>query len=117
MARSKWILPAVLIAVDAATLEQEIEFKAVLERMESDVLALRDEIERVYQYRCDLSTLDDCGYNNYNDCSSTYPNEECIVQNDYALQCGGGKACTGKTNEKTSADANYCSSFVRTKFF
>mmetsp|Transcript_26399 Transcript_26399/g.54448 ORF Transcript_26399/g.54448 Transcript_26399/m.54448 type:complete len:718 (-) Transcript_26399:87-2240(-) len=102
MARSKWILPAVLIAVDAATLEQEIEFKAVLERMESDVLALRDEIERVYQYRCDLSTLDDCGYNNYNDCSSTYPIEECIVQNDYALQCGDGKACTASWDKSQS---------------
>ncbi len=96
MARLKWFFVAILTAVDAATLEQEVEFKAVLERMESDVLALRDEIERVYQYRCDISTLDECGYNNYIDCTSSYPHEECIVQSDFVLQCGGGKACTGK---------------------
>ncbi len=81
---------------DSATREQEIEFKAVLERMESDVLALRDEIERVYQYRCDLSTLDECGYNNYNDCTSAYPNEECVVEDEFKINCGGDLACKGE---------------------
>ncbi len=82
--------------VDSATIEQENNFKSVLKKMESDVLALRDEIERVYQYRCNLSTLDSCGNNNYNDCTSKYPNEECAVEDEFVIGCGGDLACKGK---------------------
>lgn len=76
-----WVAAAVLSVtlcyIHAATIKQEIQFKAILEHMERDVLAVQDEFERVYQLRCELFTLGECGYRNYNDCNLTYPNEEC----------------------------------------
>lgn len=82
--------------VHSTTIEQENNFQNLLEKMESDVLALRDEIERVYQYRCNLSTLRSCGYNNYNDCTSSYPNEACVSDDEFVISCGDGTACKGK---------------------
>ena len=40
----------------AANEEKENEVKSILKEMESDVLAFRDEIERVYTARCDNQT-------------------------------------------------------------
>mmetsp|Transcript_15592 Transcript_15592/g.30897 ORF Transcript_15592/g.30897 Transcript_15592/m.30897 type:complete len:723 (+) Transcript_15592:115-2283(+) len=88
--------------VHSATIEQENNFKNVLEKMESDVLALRDEIERVYQYRCNLSTLNSCGYSNYNDCTSSYPNEACVSEDEFVINCGEGMACKASWDITTS---------------
>lgn len=77
--------------------EKEIAFQAILQRMEQKVLALRDEFERVYQFRCDTTTLDQCGRNNYNDCYSSYPDAECAAGDEFfEIQCENGETCPGE---------------------
>ena len=68
--------------------------------MEADVLSFRDEIERVYTSRCDAATLSACSKSNYNDCSSTYPNQQCMKANELVIEsCGDGTACNGERKE------------------
>jgi len=77
--------------VDAAIFEKEQQVKAVFEQMETDVLAFADEIERVYQNRCDIETLNQCGRSNFNDCTSTYPNQMCMDSSEMLVSaCGSG---------------------------
>jgi len=56
--------------------------KAKFQQMEAEVLAFKDEIERAYGRRCDESTLAQCSRNNYDNCSSVYPNEECMSEDE-----------------------------------
>ena len=80
----------------AASLDKENEVKSILERMESDVLALRDEMERVYSSRCDTKTLTECYQSNLNDCSSTFPNQQCMKADELVIStCGDGESCNG----------------------
>ena len=89
------------VLTNAASLEKENEVKAILEQMESDVLAFRDEMERVYSARCDPSMLRECSRNNYNDCSSVYPNQWCMEADELVLPtCGDGSTCNGKVHVK-----------------
>mmetsp|Transcript_18822 Transcript_18822/g.37996 ORF Transcript_18822/g.37996 Transcript_18822/m.37996 type:complete len:104 (+) Transcript_18822:292-603(+) len=93
--KSRFYTTAVLLIVFAIDLntflcsaadtdkEKEIAFQAILQRMEQKVLALRDEFERVYQFRCDTNTLDQCGRNNYNDCYSSYPDAKCATGDEF----------------------------------
>mmetsp|Transcript_24982 Transcript_24982/g.51235 ORF Transcript_24982/g.51235 Transcript_24982/m.51235 type:complete len:770 (-) Transcript_24982:208-2517(-) len=104
--KSRFYTTAVLLIVFAIDLntflcsaadtdkEKEIAFQAILQRMEQKVLALRDEFERVYQFRCDTNTLDQCGRNNYNDCYSSYPDAECAAGDEYfEIKCENGETC------------------------
>ena len=50
--------------VRAAGLGSESEVQSILQRMEQDVLAFRDEIESVYSARCGAQTLTACYENN-----------------------------------------------------
>ena len=95
-------LPFIVIAsivgsghhVPAATFDKEQEVKAILERMGSDVLAFRDEIEAAYSQRCSTDTLNQCARGNYNDCSSTFPNQVCMDPSELVMQqCGNGQSC------------------------
>lgn len=88
---------------DAADSDKENEVESILKRMESDVLAFRDEIERVYSARCETQTLTDCAYNNFNDCSSTFPNQQCLKADELIISaCGDGITCNGEFRAKTS---------------
>lgn len=79
---------------NAASVDRENEVKSILRRMESDALAFRDEIERVYSVRCETQTLTECFESNYNDCSSTFPNQKCMAVDELVISaCGDGKSC------------------------
>ena len=81
----------------AASAEKENEVKAILQRMESDVLAFKDEIERAYEARCETKTLTDCINANFNDCSSTFPGQQCMEANELVVSaCGDGVTCNGE---------------------
>jgi len=83
--------------VNAASEEKENEVRDILQKMKSDALAFRDEIERVYSARCDTETLIQCEQNNFNDCSSTFPKQVCMQANELVVTaCGDGITCNGK---------------------
>ena len=83
-----------------ASTEKENEVKAIFEQLEKDVLAFRDEIERVYSLRCETSTLTQCAYSNYNDCTSVFPNQQCMKANELVIStCGDGQTCNGEHNK------------------
>lgn len=65
--------------------------------MESDTLAFRDELERVYSARCDTKTLTECAESNFNDCSSTFPGQQCMKADELVIStCGDGVSCNGE---------------------
>ena len=81
----------------AATEVKENEVRNILQHMETDVVSLRNEIERVYQSRCDTDTLLTCNMANFNDCSSTFPGQVCMEVNELVVTaCGDGISCNGK---------------------
>ena len=81
----------------AASIEKENEVKEILQKMEADVVSLRNEIERVYSKRCETKTLVDCGENNFNDCSSTFPGQVCLKEDELVIsECGDGQTCNGE---------------------
>jgi hypothetical protein len=85
-------------AAAQATLEQQNDVELILERMEDEAKAFRDEIERVYTSRCDSETLNECVKKNYNDCWSKFPNEKCVEPDEFVMSdCGDGYSCNGET--------------------
>lgn len=81
----------------AANDMKEYEVQTILQKMESYVLAFRDELERVYSARCDTKTLTDCAESNFNDCSSTFPGQQCMEAEELVIgRCGDGISCNGK---------------------
>ena len=82
---------------NAVSAEKENEVKSILQRMESDVLAFRDELERVYSTRCKIETLTECAGSNFNDCSSSFPNQQCMTADELVIStCGDGASCNGE---------------------
>lgn len=85
------------IPVESASVGNEAEVESILQRMENSVLAFRDQIENIYTSRCDAETLIECTKSNYNDCSSIYPNQQCMDASEFVDPlCGDGKTCNGK---------------------
>mmetsp|Transcript_17970 Transcript_17970/g.32529 ORF Transcript_17970/g.32529 Transcript_17970/m.32529 type:complete len:631 (-) Transcript_17970:1364-3256(-) len=101
---------SLLIFCSASSLDRENEVKLIMQRMEYDVLAFRDEMERAYTARCDTPTLTECSENNFNDCSSTYPNQQCMKADELVVSsCGDGESCNGlwdKTQSTVRIPAN-----------
>ena len=86
---------------NAASVDRENEVKSILHRMESDALAFRDEIGRVYIVRCEAQTLTECFESNYNDCSPTFPNQKCMAVDELVISaCGDGKSCNNEYSFK-----------------
>ena len=79
----------------AQTLEQKMnEVESILFKMEDEVKAFRYEMESNYRSRCDSQTLNECLRNNYNDCMSTFPNQQCAFVMPH---CGDTPtSCAGK---------------------
>jgi len=96
-AASSLVAPYSLLSLaDAASVEKENEVKTILQRMETDVLAFRDEIERVYGERCSTQTLNECANSNFYDCSSTFPSQQCMKADELVIAaCGDGVECNG----------------------
>ena len=87
----------VVSLANATSLDKEDEVKSILRRMESDVLAFRDELDCVYSARCETKTLTECTKNNFNDCSSTFPNQQCMKADELVISaCGDGVSCNGE---------------------
>ncbi|KAL7554285.1 hypothetical protein ACHAWF_017729 [Thalassiosira exigua] len=88
------VVAPLLFAADAASPEKENQVKQILQRMESDVLAFRDVMEGLAASRCDAATLAECSQSNYNDCSSSYPNQVCMKADELVVEaCGDGTTC------------------------
>jgi len=104
-------LPLVAIAITAggvlgASFEKEQQVKGILERMNSDVLAFRDEIEAAYSQRCSTDTLNQCARGNYNDCTSAFPNQICMDPSELVMQqCGDGRSCNALWDKSVSTVA------------
>jgi Mg-chelatase subunit ChlD len=99
------LLGAAYLQGYAASADKDDEVKLILQSMEEDVLRFRDEIERAYGSRCESDTLNQCARNNYNDCSSVYPNQECMSGEDGLVisACGDGTRCNGLRDKTTTA--------------
>ena len=67
----------------------ETKFNQVAEKMKQDALDLAAEVERLYTARCDPATYATCGGSNYNECSSQYPNGECLGSSFARSDCTG----------------------------
>ncbi len=82
---------------NAQTREQVDEAEGILLEMEDEVKALRDKLEEVYTKRCDIETYSSCDRNNYNDCSSAFPNQKCTFIKpqcgDSPTRCDGEGGC------------------------
>jgi len=74
---------------------KEDEVKFILKRMETEVLDFRNELERAYSSRCETNTLTECTRSNFNDCTSTfYNNQECMTSDEIVFSaCGDGETC------------------------
>ena len=65
---------------------KEDEVEAILKRMSNEVLDFRDELERAYSSRCDTNTLTECAKSNFNDCTSSFlNNQQCMEPGKSAL--------------------------------
>mmetsp|Transcript_30961 Transcript_30961/g.56710 ORF Transcript_30961/g.56710 Transcript_30961/m.56710 type:complete len:110 (-) Transcript_30961:799-1128(-) len=79
---------------NAASADKENEVKAILQRMQTDVLTFCDEMERVYSVRCETSTLTECAEHNFNDCSSTFSSQQCTEADELVIStCGDAETC------------------------
>lgn len=94
-----WLLVLVVLSSGADAFNQ-VKFDRVVRQMEQDALDLAKEVERLYQVRCEQSSLNQCEGSNYDDCSSLYPNKKCLGGSDFFLP-----ACSG---ENLSPDLATC---------
>ena len=87
--------------VSAATLEQIEAAETILEEMEEKVKNFTIELEKAYEKRCQTDTYDRCLNNNYYDCLSKFPNQECIKDKFNTSDCEvGGSSCNGEFVER-----------------
>ncbi len=78
----------------AQTPEQENKVNNILVAMENEAMALRNELEDAYKKRCAPDTYFSCREKNYNDCWSTFPNQQCTFRMPH---CGDSPTtCVGK---------------------
>lgn len=90
-------------SANAAIADKENEVESILNRMVSDALLFRDEIIRAYRLRCETETLTECARNNYNDCSSTFPNQQCMKKEELVVSaCGDGESCNALWDKSVS---------------
>ena len=89
--------------IQAADADKENEVRSILEHMERQVLYFRNEVEYSYNKRCETSTLASCSRNNLNDCTSTFPNQQCMEADELVISaCGDGAYCNGLWDKKAS---------------
>ncbi|KAL7449563.1 hypothetical protein ACHAWC_001619, partial [Mediolabrus comicus] len=87
-----------------ARTDKENEVKRILEHIQKGTLKFRDEIERVYGERCSSRTLSQCSRSSFNGCSSVFPNQQCMDNDELVIEaCGGGSGnCNALWDKKTS---------------
>jgi hypothetical protein len=80
-----------LLYLSPPSLAGEVEFEALVDKMEHDVMDLRDEVESLYQSRCTTIHLEECPRGNYDHCRSSYLGQTCPGTPDrYIPDCGDG---------------------------
>ena len=87
------ILSAVAMQAANAGLE---EAESVLAKMESIARGVRDDLEIAHSARCDPVILTECASQNYNDCSSKFPQPQCGLEFDEKSppsECSCGSEC------------------------
>jgi len=73
----------------------EAEFLKLVSDVEADTLEMAREVELLYKQRCSDVTLNDCYKNNYEECMSRFPNQECPAGEQLAdTICGDGTECS-----------------------
>eukprot|EP00977_Amphora_coffeiformis_P015581 scaffold4562_cov178-Amphora_coffeaeformis.AAC.10 len=101
--RSRWMfLVAVLLLGLSSVITQaqstfnEGKFNSLIAKLESDVLEYARQIESFYATRCEDIQLGSCQEGNYDDCQSTYPDQQCLAGESYHIPvCGDSKDCSG----------------------
>jgi hypothetical protein len=87
-----------------ARTDKEIEVKRILEHIQKGTLKFRDEIERVYGERCSSRTLSQCSRSSFNGCSSVFPNQQCMDNDELVIEaCGGGSGNCNALWDKTTS--------------
>jgi hypothetical protein len=72
------------------------EAESVLAKMESIARGVRDDLEIAHSARCDPVILTECASQNYNDCSSKFPQPQCGLEFDEKSppsECSCGSEC------------------------
>ena len=76
----------------------ELKFTSLRQKLESDALALANEVGRLYQSRCEAA-FDDCSQGHYHECVSELPNPTCTNGGQYRRDsCNGSNQyshCSG----------------------
>ena len=72
----------------------EVKYRQVVEKLESDAIEFAREVELAHLFRCDERTLGDCFQNNYDDCLSVHDNQVCPVGANFAIPTCGTE-CSG----------------------
>ena len=86
-----------------ARTDKENEIRRILEHIQKGTLKFRDEIERVYGERCNADTLSQCSRSSFNGCSSVFPNQQCMENDELVIE-----ACAGEPGEKNEKDYGVC---------
>mmetsp|Transcript_39498 Transcript_39498/g.118569 ORF Transcript_39498/g.118569 Transcript_39498/m.118569 type:complete len:168 (-) Transcript_39498:1689-2192(-) len=89
---------AIVFAAAKARGDDKVEDALIsaMKRLQDDVLQYRNEVERAYTERCWSRTLNTCQKNNFNECSSRYPNQTCpSAKYTVVTECGTGDMCNG----------------------
>lgn len=75
----------------------EARFDEVVAKLEADVVEFARHMESLYETRCEEILLEQCAFGNYYECSSQYPNEECLSDASYHVDsCGAiDSGCSG----------------------
>jgi hypothetical protein len=90
----------VLLALGSGlTVAQQIDearFDQVLAKLEGDVVEFARQVESYYANRCEEIELAQCSRGNYDECSSIYPNQECVGGDSYHIpECGDASPVGG----------------------
>ena len=95
------------------------EAESVLAKMESIARGLRDDLEIAHSARCDPVILTECASQNYNDCSSKFPQPQCGLEFDEKSppsECSCGSECDRIYSSSCAciSHAGFCTCFHTT---
>lgn len=78
-------------------------FNEVVAEFDSEVLAVRDFLEKIYlDSRCNATVLAECEASNYHECTSALANPTCPTSPDFIIRECGGEGCSGWKDDTKS---------------
>ena len=89
------ILVGLLHDAHAQTFDER-KFNTLIEKLESDLLEFKEQIEDIYATRCENFQSNACYQGNYDECQTLYPNQQCLSGENYILPqvCGDPTSCS-----------------------